>query len=240
MKKLSALFAALLGILLAVMPVMAQLASGETVDPALSASDSNALAALFDKITSDMTEDDVRALLSDFIEDTAESPQVGTIIGDQYTHPQGFTFRIPQAYRVLSDQLGAMVHLVGPANDNGFTPSIHVMVYDAPRPDFENLTEQRVNAYFGPILANYQFVSLDHYEYLGVSAHEFVCLHGTDDETMMVQYSLCFNKGDKAFILTMTTLAEEAAQKDALEAYDFFLAGFDAPETLEAQDEGNG
>lgn len=237
MNKLSVFFAALLVILLACTPAFAESAMDGT---AAYMNEAGILAALFEKITSDMTEEEVQAILSDFVHDIVAAPQAGTITGDVYTHPAGFSLRVPEGYRVLSDQLGATVHLIGVMEDSTYAPSIQVMVYDVPQPDFEYLTQQKVDSYFGPIFPGYQFISLDHYEYLGVSAHEFVCLHGSREDAMMIQYSLCFNKGDKAYILTMTTLAEEAAHQNALEAYDFFLAGFHAPDTLEAQNEGNG
>ena len=238
MRKGLALIAAFLAALMAIFPAYA-MSSGESL--ALDG-EPGALSALFEQMTGEKTEQEILALLSEFIQNQKQNPsrQEGEIISGVYCHPLGFVFQIPEGYQVLQDPIGPAVHLIGPANEGGFTPTIHVLIHEEPQPDFDKLTQTKADAFFGSVLENYQFVSLDHYEYNGVMAHEFVCLHGTGEDGMMIQNTLCFNKEDKAYILTMTTLAEEATLECALLAYDFFLAGFLAPDGTDGANQGNG
>ena len=235
MKKILLFLAALLAVLSLILT-----ASASTSDENPSSTDQDMLAAFFEKVTDGMTEKEMQALLFEIIAKKEPTPQAGEIVSGYYFHSLGFFFPIPEGYRVLEDTLGATVHLIGPAEDGGITPSIHVLALDAPQLDFEMLTQTKTDAFFGAVFSNYQFVSLDHYKYNGVMAHEFVCLHGASDDGMMIQNTLCFNKGDKAYILTMTTLAEEATLEYALLAYDVVLSGFTVPEDMEDAGEGNG
>ena len=235
MNKGTALLTVLLAVLLAVFPAYAEPgANGVSLEEK-----PGALSALFEQITDEMTEQQIQALFSEFVKNQSSPPQEGEIISEIYCNPLGFAFPIPEGYQVLQDSIGSAVHLVGPPGVGGFAPTIHALVYEAPQPDFEMLTQSKADRFFGSMLENYQFVSLDHYEYNGAMAHEFVCLHGTGEDGMMIQNTLCFNKGDRAYILTMTTLAEEATLEQALLAYDYFLAGFIAPDGTDEADQGN-
>lgn len=237
MKKSLITIAILLTILLSGFPVYATTSNVE--NPNTLPAEAEALTALFEQITTDMTEAEIQALLSELNKNQSPVKQEGEIVGDTYFNPIGFSFKIPDGYQVLQDQFGATVHMVSPFSKSGFAPTIQVLVYGESLPDFENLTQKKVDTYFGSLLLNYQFVSLDHYIYNNVTAHEFICLHGASEDDMMVQHSLCFNKGDKAYILTMTTLAEEATLQHALNAFDTFLEGFDASDA-NSQNQGNG
>jgi hypothetical protein len=236
MKKRLVLIAVLFTILTAISSAHAT----TSVENPPSAPEPDALLVLFEQITSDMSDKEMQGLLSEFIENQNPVRQAGEIFSGVYHHPLGYFFQIPEGHQVLQDPLGATVQLVGPANENGFATTIHVMVLGEPQNDFESITQSKVDAFFGALFENYQFVSLDHYDYNNVTAHEFICLHGASEDDMMVQHSLCFSKGDKAYILTMTTLAEEATLQHALHAYDFFLAGFIAPDGTGDGDQGDG
>ena len=235
MKRIPAFVAVLLACFLVICPAFAE-SGAESAPPE---EKPGAISALTEQITGDMTGQEIQALVSEFIRNHTPSPQEGEIISGIYCHPLGFAFPIPEGYQVLQDSIGSAVHLIGPPDEAGFTASIHVLVCEE-QPDFEMLTQTKADRFFGSALSNYQFVSLDHYAYNGVTAHEFVCLHGTGEDGMMIQNTVCFNKGDRAYILTMTTLAEEATLEHALLAYDYFLAGFIAPDGTDEADQGTG
>ncbi len=226
MKKLSLLAALLLFLLLAVLPAQADAVAQMLARFGLSQSDAEAFAALMEETQGDLTDEEQAALLEDFLASAGEFRQKGTLEGDFYLHPLGFTLRVPSGWRVLEEQPGATVMLIGPGGEKQFAPTLSVLVLKGERPDFAAKTREEWDAYYGSVLHNYQSISLTALEYLDVPAHELVLTHGNDEASMLMQYQLYFNKDERAFIITLTTLAEEAADDSALEAYDSFLAQF--------------
>jgi len=236
MRKCLGFIAVILAAVMAIVPIFAE-SNADNPAPNRYA---DTLSALMEQITEGMAEGEMQAIVSDFLKNQSPLPQEGEIVSGFFVHPKGFSFPIPDGFQVLQDSVGADVQLIGPMTESGFNPTIHVLAFDEPQPDFAMLTQAKVDAFFASMLSNYQFVSLDHYEYNDVMAHEFVCLHGASDNGMIIQNALCFNKGGKAYILTMTTLAEEATLEYALLAFDFFLTGFVAPGDMEDASQENG
>lgn len=200
--------------------------SGLLTGYGLSDADVEAFSALIAEVGADMTQVDVEALLKEFLGDAAAASSPGKLEGDLFTSPSGFTMRVPEGWNLLEDSLGTSAVITGPTDETGFMPTITVVVLEEAQAAFDTNTKEDWDALLGTALTNYQSIVLDDFPFLDVPAHEFVCMHGDANDAMLMQYQLYFNKGGKAFVITMTTLAEEAAHDRALEAYDKFLADF--------------
>ncbi|MCL1964204.1 MAG: hypothetical protein FWF69_03985 [Firmicutes bacterium] len=197
----------------------------------LSGDDVQAFSSLLSEMGNGMSETEVQALLQEFLGDGQAKKIAGTLEGDRYTSPQGFAFVVPSGWNLLENQVGVATVLAGEADATGFMPTIAVVVLEEERKDFDTLRQEDWDTQLGTVLANYLFVALDDFPYLDVTAHEFVCMHGEREDAMLMQYQLYFNKAGKAYQITMTTLAEEAAHDNALNAYDSFLAEFMVSDT---------
>lgn len=234
MKRLSFLIAMLLTILMMLAPAQAESLTDLLEGFGLTESDAEAFAGLVSQM-GEMTNEEISMLLTEFLGEGTASSVKGELIEDYYAHPAGFTLRIPEGWTLLEDQLGVTVMLMGPINEMKFAPTISVLVLSQPREDFDTLTLEAWDAYYASSLTNYLSIALDDFTFLDVDAHEFVCAHGNDESSMLMQYQLYFNKEERAYIITLTTLAEEAAHADALDTYDAFLAEFEV-----FSGEGNG
>lgn len=221
------LVAMLMVTLLALAPAQADWLSDMLAGYGLGNEDVQAFSSLVSEMGAGMSEAEVQSLLKEFLGDTQAERAPGTLEGNRYTSPEGFAFTVPAGWSVLEDQFGVATVLSGAADEAGFMPTISIVVLGAERPDFVTNTREDWDALLGESLANYLFVALDDFPYLDVPAHEFVCMHGEREDTMFMQYQLYFNKEGRAFIITMSTMAEESAHEDALDAYDAFLAEFE-------------
>ena len=226
MKKFSFLIAVLLLISLAAAPASADAVDDLLKNFGLTEQEVEAFRGIVSGIDGTMTEREMAALLKSVLGDASSPKQAGTLSDGVYTHPLGFTLVVPDNWTVLEDCLGVTVALMGPVGEYAFAPTITVLVLSEERPDFETLTQADWDEALGPSLANYRSLMLDDFEYLGVPAHEFVCTHGAGDEAMIMQYLLYFNMSGRAFMITMTALAEEAVHEGALTAYDTLLSTF--------------
>ncbi len=226
MKRLSFLLSFLLAVMLITTSAFADPILDLLASSGLSDADAEAFKAIVEEMGDDLTEDQIKALMTEFLEAFTSQEEQGKVENDTFTHPDGFSFKIPEGWTVREDSMGVSAFLVGPVNEQGITPTISVTVLGESQPDFDTMKQEDWDAVLGTTLKNYQFVALDDFVFLDVPAHEFVCTHGDDLEAMLMQYQLYFNKNNKAYIITMTTLAEEAAHENALESYDMLLSDF--------------
>ena len=220
------LTAALMALMLTLAPAQADWLGDMLAGYGLDSGDVQAFSKLVSDMGDSLSAEDTQALLQEFLGDSQAQKIPGALVGSQYTSPQGFVFTVPEGWTLLEDQVGIATVLAGEADDSGFMPTISVVVLAEEQPDFAKTTRAEWDALLGESLANYLFIDLDEFLYLDVTAHEFVCMHGEREDAMFKQYQLYFNKEGKAYIITMTTLAEESAHDDALAAYDSFIAGF--------------
>ncbi len=243
MKKLSFLMA----LLLAVMLVIPSAFATDTIDVpdttevlksfGLTDEEAAKFAAIIANVDESLSEEDFQALLAEFLTEEGAQTESGTLGSDgTFTHPAGFTLKVPEGWNVLEQRIGADVTMTGPSEEEKVAPVISVLVLDTPREELDTLKQEDYDTLYSKSLKNYQFVALDEFPYLDVTAHEFVCTYGDNPEAMMMQYQLYFNKDGRAFIITMTTLAEEAAHDNALTAYDTMLEEFTTQAGQSAQD----
>lgn len=225
MKKRSVWLAALMAMLVFCASAHAASVTDLLKGYGLSEADAKTVEKLVESMGDNVTEEELRALLSQFIADpTSKKP--GSTSGDIYTNPVGFSFRVPAGWAIREDQIGMNVMLVGPQNENKFSPTIGVAVFSEIRPDFDTNTQADWDAVLSQSLDNYQFVALDNFTFLDVQAHEFICMHGESENSMLAQYQMFFNKDGRAFVITMTTVAEEVSLDQTLEIYDNFMSEF--------------
>lgn len=202
----------------------------------LEEADAEVFAALMESVGGDMSQEEIHALLEGFLGDGEAQKVSGTLEGDMFVHPMGFSMKVPEGWTVLEEQLGLTVVLAGPVEETAaFMPTICVEVLSQPQESFLTVTREELDAVMAPALSNYIFQALDDFEYLEVPAREFICMYGADEASMLIQYQLMFNKADKGFIITLTSLAGESEHDAALNTYDTFLTDFTVLEG-----EGNG
>ncbi len=226
MKKFSFWIALALSLMLLTSPVLAESITDLLTGLGATEQSIQTLQAVLAEIGETVTEDELGAMLDQFLGD-ASGAAGGSMEDGVFTHPLGFSFPVPEGWSQLPEQLGMAALLTGPLDAQGFAPTIGVIVLGEARTDFDNFVQEDLDALLSETLPNYYFLALDSFTFLDVPAHEFVLMHGEDENALLMQYQLFFNKDDLAFIITLTTLAEEAAHDDALEAYDALLAGFD-------------
>lgn len=193
----------------------------------LSESDAAAFAALVETMGADLTAEDIESLMNEFLGSEGAERLEGTLTDDRYTHPDGVSFTIPEGWSVLEGQLGATAMLMGDPDEDGFAPTIGVLVLNEAQPEFETATQEYWDEELGALLENYVPMGLEAFEFLDVTAHELVLMHGGDEDNMLIQYQLYFNKDERACIITLTARADEAAHYAALDVYDAFLSGFE-------------
>jgi len=222
MRKLSFLLALLLFLLPAAVLAVEETADGPARTHGLSEADEAAVSGMIDRIGRDLSEDQKRALMQAFAGDAAAPG--GTVVGNAYSSPLGFSFQIPLDFVCAENELGATVLLTGPANAAGYSMTIAVQAFAVEQPLFDSLTPEEIEPLFGQALPNYHFVAMDAFEYQGAKAREFVFVHGASEDAILMQYQMFFNREGKSYIITMTTLAEEAAHESALGIYDAFVS----------------
>lgn|GEM_PF-2284193 len=224
MRKLPLLLAFLLLLSSSAAPAAAETTDSPAWANALGDADETVVRSMVERIGHDLSEDEKRLLFQAFTGEGVASG--GTVTQDIYSSPLGFSFQIPTDYLCEENGIGATVLLTGPADDEGFSTTISVQIFLAEQPLFATLTPEEIEPLFGQTLPNYHFVSMDDFEYRGVKAREFVFVHGASADSILMQYQLFFNREGKSYILTMTTLAEEAAHESALGIYDAFVTNF--------------
>lgn len=215
-------------LLMAVTPAYAQ--STETMTDLLqsfgmSESESEAFAALAAGMQ-DVTEEDLRAMLNDFMGEETGEKVPGELVDGLYTDPRGFSMKIPSEWTLQENLIGPTLVVSGPVNEMGFMSTITILIVEEEKSDFLTKTQEEIDTLLSPSLPNYLPIALDDFEFDELPAREMVCMYGASEESMLMQYQLYFNNEGKSFIITMTTLAEEAAHELALDTYDAFLADF--------------
>lgn len=203
----------------------------------VSDADASVLEAITGSVGQGMTAEEEAALVRAYFGEGKQA--FGTVSEDLYTHPIGFSMRVPEGWQLFTQRLGSTALMTGPQDDSGFSPTIHLQVL-AEQPAFDTFSKEQADALYQTVLPKYQFVDLEAFIYQGANAHEFVCVHGTEAGAMLIQYQVFFNKGGMAYIITMTTRAEEAAHESALEIYDRFLTNFAFTQQQPAGQDGKG
>lgn len=237
MKKLRVWLLALLAAsLLCVPPAVAE----ETFDALLAEygiTDDTAAAfqAYVEGLSEEITEADIRAMLESFASGGAGHPLGGKVEGGYYTDPSGLRFPVPDGWTLLSHRVGPAIVLTAPEATAGITPSIAVIAGIDAEDDFRGMTEEEITAFLGASLENFQFIALEDFDLHGMAAREVVCMYGAREDAMLMQYQTRFTAGEDTYIITMTTLAEEAVHDLVLGVYDAFVGEFQVP-----QNAGNG
>ena len=222
MRKLSLLLALLLLLLPAAPFAVAETPGGFMAAHGLSEADAAAVTGMVEKVGRDLSEEEKRALFQAFVQGAASA--AGAISPNIYSSPLGFSFQIPMGFECAENKLGATVLLTGPGNSAGFSTTIALQVFPGEQPLFDTLTPAQIEPLFKQTLPNYHFVSMDEFDYQGAKAREFVFVHGASEHAILMQYQMFFNREGKSYIITMTTLAEEAAHESALGIYDAFVS----------------
>lgn len=163
--------------------------------------------------------------LAEALEESGQAQ--GTVTGVRYTHPQGFSFDMPEGWSE-KEEPGVSVLIAGPAYEGGFVPTISVqaVTLNAGADPFADVTQDALDTLYGEMLPNYLTIALDSFDFQGGKAHEFAFTYGPGEDTMLMQYQLFFSRNDTMYIITMTTLAEESAHDSALSVYDMLLESF--------------
>lgn len=188
--------------------------------------EAQAFAAIVAEMGEDITDETIRAMLAEFEGQKLGEPLAGKTEDGVYTDPEGYAFPIPEGWTLQPSRIGGYIVLAGQPDEGGFTPTITVLSAAASDDSFLDKTQEEVDNLLVQSLKNYQPIALDDFQYQDVPARELVCMYGTDEDTMLMQYQLHFSHEGMAYIITMTTLAEEAAHDSALNTYDSFLAEF--------------
>jgi hypothetical protein len=223
---LAFLIATLIMVAMFAAPAQADWVSDMLVAYGLSNEDVAVFSSMVSELGESVTEAELQALITEILGDSQVQKLTGAMEGNRYIAPEGYSFAIPEGWKLLEEKFGVATVVAGQTDETGFMPTISVMMLEEEQPDFETNTQKEWDALLSQSLANYLFVALDDFPYLDATAHEFVCMHGEREDAMLMQYQLYFNKEGKAYLITMTTLAEEAAHDNALDAYDSFLAEF--------------
>jgi len=108
-----------------------------------------------------------------------------------------------------------------------------VLVLLGEMPNLDTVTQTEIETFMTLSLANYEFLSLESVSFRDAAAHAFTLRHGEDTASRMFQRQLLFNKDGQAFLITLTTLAEESSEQAAEAVFEDFLNDF-------VIDEGNG
>ncbi len=225
MKRLSCWMALLLVMLAAVLPAQADMTSEILENFGLTQTEADAFAALVEEKGTALTATDILTLLGSF-PDEDMAPE-GTLLGNVYTDPNGVTVQVPEGWHVLEERMGMTVMLMGPADETtGFAPTIGVLVLDEPNPEFDTADQTYWDSFYGLFLENYRCVSFEESTYQDTTAHTLTLTYGQPQEAGILQRQMYFNKNDRAYVITLTALAKEEAQADALEVFEEFLAGF--------------
>lgn len=212
-----------LALLLAAAPA---LASAPPEGYGMTAEQAQTFAGLLAGAAEAVLQAELDALLEQTTPDAEMQGLPGQMIDGMYYDPMGFDMAVPEGWTLLEHLVGPSVALTGPAAANGFVPSITVTASEDATGGYEALTQADFDALLTGVLENYQFQSLEDFALGEIAAREFACLYGPDAANMLLQYQLLFTANDRAYVITMTTLAEEDAQDAAMEAYDAFLASF--------------
>lgn len=225
MKKLPLLLFSLLFFVFAAIPALSELHESLTRQYGMSDGEANAFEQVLAPLQSSLSEEQLTELLAQYLKHR-ESPAPGTISGDRYTHPLGFSFQIPANWTLIENMLGTTAMLIGVRNESGYAPTISIHALPGQTlPGGLPATDQ-MEAIYRQMLPNFQLVQTDDFEYLGVPARETVCAHGASEDAIWMQYQLLFEKMGNTYLLTLTTLSEEAAHESATAVYDAFTKGF--------------
>lgn len=230
--RLSLWLVLLLSLLLAAMPAQAAEPAETAMDLlesfGMTEAEAEAFAALAESMQGEVTEDDLLAMLEALIEDEATGQALpGQLVDGVYTDPGGYSMRIPEGWALQETLIGPAVVISGLADsESSFAPTITITVTGEVEDDFLAKTQEEIDALLSVSLPNYLPIALDDFEFLDIPAREMVCMYGANEASMLMQYQLHFNNQGKAFVITMTTLAEEATHEQTLDTYDAFLAEF--------------
>lgn len=187
-------------------------------------------AETFEALAGQIEDAALQTELADTIEALMEAGDggqaVGEVIDGIYHDPNGYTFPMPENWTLQEKQVGPVVVLAGPSDGQALAPSITVLALDAPEQSLLKMTREDIEKLLSGSFENFQMIALEEFEIDGKPARELVCMYGADVSAMIMQYQTHFDYEDKAFVITMTTLAEEAAHDLALETYDALVAEF--------------
>lgn len=192
------------------------------------------LAALA-KAYPELKAEELSQALEDFYKEGTAGVVAGETVGDTYTDPNGFSMKIPEGWTLGAAQIGPMLTLTSPESQSGVTPSITVLVTIAPEGAEAQITRDSVEAQLSEALEGFHLVAVDAFEYAGMQAQEIVCMYG-QPQRMLMQYQTHFSDETRQYIITMTTLAEEAMHDKTRDIYDAFLSDF----TILEASQGNG
>lgn len=187
----------------------------------------DALAAVFGQAYPDLDETGQRAALDGFLAEGTAGVLAGEVKDGLYTDPNGFSFEVPEGWTLQSAQIGPVIVLTAPEAVLGVTPSIAVTVVIEPQDhSLMDMTNEDIEALLSPALPGFELISLDSFDLHGTQAREMMCMYGTAEDAMLIQYQLYFTENNRLFIITMTTVAEEASYAQVLDIYDAFVADF--------------
>lgn len=147
-------------------------------------------------------------------------------IGSVYADSRGFSAMVPEGWTLHAPGVGGTVIFQGNADANGFAPAITVLLMPASDSSLFHLTREEIDEAFGQALANYRTLEWESLTFQEIPAQELVCVYGADDQLPLMQYQISFVQDDTAFLITMTTLAEETIHDETVAAYDTFLEEF--------------
>lgn len=227
MKKFISCLAVLAAVCLAAAGVLAESVEGLLEGIGLSPEEVKAFEVLTESMAGEASQDDLRSLLEQYAQSGGQ-PIPGTLSGDVYTDDaNGFSAKIPPGWALQDMMIGPAIVITGPADTDGIAPTITISSDVSSQDNLMNKTKEEIDELLGQALANYMPIALDDFEFLGVPARELVCMYGVDESLMLMQYQLQFVSDEgRVFMVTLTTLAEEAAHEIALDTYDAFLMDF--------------
>lgn len=217
-KRLISLLAAL------VMALCACTADADMIDDAfagldLSQEQQTEFRALISQIGGTITAAQLQEMVDAYAQ-TLQTPVSPDALQDgRYTLPSGLSVPVPDGWQALETQGVASLLLVGEAV-NGVTPSISVMEFEGEQAEFETADQAYWDEKYSAVLPNFKPGSLDTFMFENVTAHEYFCYYGRNNETQRVQYQMYFNREGRAYVITMTVADSVAAFLDALDAYD--------------------
>lgn len=180
-------------------------------------------------------------LIDTFTLEGAGQPLPGSLRGSTYTDPNGFSITVPEGWALLEQLVGPAIVMTAPvdaAAESSAQPvsSIAVVGTSVDIGDLSTVTEAQISEMLTTSLPNAQLIALEEFDYMDGKARELVCMYGEEEDTMLMQYQTFFKNEGRSYLITMTTLAEEAVHDIALEAYDAVLASF----TIDVGGQGNG
>lgn len=147
------------------------------------------------------------------------------LIGNVYADARGFSAVVPEGWTVVPSA-GQTVAFQSAPDAGGFASTITVNLQPTADETFFDRSREEIDALLSRTLQHYRTIEWDAFSYQNLPAHELVCIFGADEASLFMQYQLSFVQGEDAYLITLTTLAEEAIHEEAVAVYDTFLEEF--------------